>query len=731
MGRLIWTDLETTGTNKADDQALEFAAAVDDENGDLIETVEGYVKLKDGVTPSPKALEINGINPFSKAYAEASITEAQMVQKYIDLFEKHTVNGVKPRIAGQKVSFDTGFLAVAFARQGKRLGDYVTKTHVELMKISDNAVKAGIITTEKTKGGKSSVAQSAVAKALGFEFEGKGAHRSLPDILMSRKIGHHLYPLLSNGKKITDPSPDIAAFEEGKVYSVTTFSKSSGMKRRNIKVLMNDNEKMMIAAVDDDDIFNKNKGKFKDTAVRRFNYETIIDVHEVSPDEEQRLNAISDANPEMIKDVLSSPDFSSMKNSIESNIFHEDSKNFELIEKVRSRMATAPNKKLEYDQVMAELTKDLKSRVSAKTVLTRAERMHTARGLRGWTRDISTFGNVPFFRDVFPNETVEIACHPSGHYMVKVTGNGTLYREKFTSKAALKGALVKKCLNFEMLEKRIKDLPTPGDFEDPKHPLALEGELRNAIDAVRGNPSKMEAIQSLALLFKQKYPKSFEKINTDKANFFADYYLDANAVDDSYQPSFAGMTQPLEGVQSLSSKETPKLTLIDGGAEAKEEGQSPMQMTIDDHLPPSAAASNVQCAMCNRKLSKEFSKQMGMGPTCITRARYIDNSAVDAAEFVESMVEYNIETAKQMRKGAAMVVKFKVNGEERSVFADSIRHTLDNKVVFVDRRKLQSAIAKGEDFLVAEYMATVQVAQEAVVSFGKVQAKKVEAKMAA
>ena len=57
----VFYDFETSGTNRYFDQPIQIAAALVNEDFEIIETLNETCKLKDGIVPNPHALLINKI----------------------------------------------------------------------------------------------------------------------------------------------------------------------------------------------------------------------------------------------------------------------------------------------------------------------------------------------------------------------------------------------------------------------------------------------------------------------------------------------------------------------------------------------------------------------------------------------------------------------------------------------------------------------------------------------
>ena len=56
------------------------------------------------------------------------------------------------------------------------------------MSIARKLIKAGKFTTEKTPGGRVSVKQESIAKALGVEYGDGGAHSAIEDVMVLKQI---------------------------------------------------------------------------------------------------------------------------------------------------------------------------------------------------------------------------------------------------------------------------------------------------------------------------------------------------------------------------------------------------------------------------------------------------------------------------------------------------------------------------------------------------------------
>jgi DNA polymerase-3 subunit epsilon len=132
VAKLLWIDLETTGTNPHLHSIVEIAAVMEID-GKEVSSFHSYVQPPPGRSVDPQALEICKL---SVSDLDAFTPEKEVVKsfltwlcEYVDRYDKRD----KALIAGFNVGFDADFLEATLSRNGEMyFGSYFCRHYVDL-----------------------------------------------------------------------------------------------------------------------------------------------------------------------------------------------------------------------------------------------------------------------------------------------------------------------------------------------------------------------------------------------------------------------------------------------------------------------------------------------------------------------------------------------------------------------------------------------------------------------
>jgi DNA polymerase III epsilon subunit-like protein len=690
-GYRFWVDTETTGFSLKFDQVLELAALVEDADGEEVERVELKIKLKQNVTPGPVAILINKINPYSKKWAQGSITENSAAQIFADLAKKYTTtDGIKPTFTAYNADFDKSMCSVMLSRSGMTFSHLFNKSVFDPLKTARRLTTSGRLkTTAKFYGGREtqSAALGDVAKALGIEFEGD-AHRAMADVVVMRKVTAKLFEL-ATGHPLKGLSSNPSSYQVGQVVKIVTDSKSSGAIVRHVLILENSIEKDHIIAIDEEDI-KLNKG-FKDTSVRQFNYGTIIGDMAADENVARQLNAVYREKAEEIlalskKKLKGEPD-----NSPE---FDEDSKDFGMIEQVQRHLSKAEDKKAAFAFIYKELLARFGGDpMSAKAVLTRAENLACAKGLTGWSKELFFDEKIRMLENILPGMQFRVALHPGGYYSV-----GLAYEKDGRPAKELKDCKAKKDIQSFLNAKIgkvpemvtfVESLPNVEVFTDPKHPAVIETEVLRALDeiAVKGASDDVKAgIAELLKKLQVASPKIFSKykIPIDPVPINEEKY---------WQADFAGTSDTLISPLKLVEKARPQ-------------DESNAKSDKFDHVKPGDKLARTPCALCGRALSANISVQHSMGPTCRRNLAAAEDADGPLEPYREPYRPFSVSSAPKAGDLYAVRCRDHVNSETE-VLAEFVSVNT-SQTQLIDRRKIRRLLKAGINPNFAVYLSTMK-----------------------
>lgn len=425
----IYLDTETSGLNEKHSQILEIAAIAVDDTGKEIDRFHRFVSLKKGLTPSPMAVAVNGINPYSEEYKKSAVTEHKMASDLAEFASKHSKDGVKPQFVAYNAQFDKKHVALALSRAGHKFSDVFNKSIKDPLKTAKLLTSSGALKTrEKTdkRGSKyNSSTLGDVASAIGVGVADSDLHTAMGDVKTLSQIDPLIDSRVGAVMGISVASPQFnEGVEPGECIHVVTNSAGSGFKERHLLVLNNSEQDRKIIALDSNDI--DLYGRYGDTSVRTFNYDTIVGELPVDSGKEKRLRDIADHEIDSI-----SMSVSKLKDGqpIEPEFAPEVS-DYEILSGVEERLSDKGASKSEIELVKGYLKYTLKlSDKDVAAILTKAEQIALSKGKPGWNE--ATHGHLRGPSDVsmeIDGKLVTVKFMPNGHYSMIFDGSRRSFR---------------------------------------------------------------------------------------------------------------------------------------------------------------------------------------------------------------------------------------------------------------------------------------------------------------
>lgn len=540
----IWFDAETTGLDRKDDQVLEMALIAEGEQGEVLERRTIRVKLKRNTIPSPVALIVNGINPFTM---EGGMSEYEAAKEIRDFASKYTKDGNKPVFCAYNGGrFDKPFLDVLLRRNGSNFFDSFNKSMIDPIQT---------VYKHKAEINTDSAKLTDVAKALGVTYPGN-AHSAEADCEVLRQVSHKLYNTIVN-KPLSDLSASPGAYESGQVVNITTDSKSSGLKKRHILVLSNDPDEMQLVALDHAQL---EKGSlFPDDVIRRFNYGTIIDDDPVDPDKESEIRNYKLSNEDTINSWLSKHGDPTEGNRGEESCFHPKSRDFNLISEVEDKLSNSRTPLDDEDKVRESLMglMDGDTR-SANSVLTKAEQLAFSKGKPGWSEETHghlrknpTMGSKCVNLD---NNPAIVHFSPFGAYEIECKSSLGDQRISAEGKIPLRRKLAK-ALGVDLSHPGLDftgTLPDVAQFRDSKDPAVISYGFNLAIRKIKEGSVPSDRAQLLLTLIDEYKARNF--ISTEDADRFSGEVksIELSPPDQAQIPQhpFVGVVVPTEDALS-------------------------------------------------------------------------------------------------------------------------------------------------------------------------------------
>jgi hypothetical protein len=714
----IWFDLETTGFESRTDQILEIAAIVDDPSGNEIDRVEIKVRLKHNITPGPGALMVNKINPYSKAWVSESVTEHDAIAQVAALAKKHTTaDGVKPIMTAYFVDFDKDKTAVAFARNGFFWREHFNRSAFDPYKTARALVQSGVIKTKINTyaGGRTapSAKQEDVAAALGILYKGE-AHRAMADVEVMRDATKIMFKK-ATGYDLSGTSADPSKYQIGQVVKLITDSKSSGAKVRHLLVTDNDVENGRVVGIDEDDI--KLNGGFTKTAVRKFNYGTIVGELEPDADPCKTLSNLLVSKAEEVAKMTKTAKAQLIKDDKEEFKFDQEVSNFELVEKIERNINKCKDKKAAHAAILKELSVRLEGgEEEAGVILEKAEQLSCAKGNDRWNVAPPGQEGVRLLTKQAPGVDLRIGLHPAGYYAVGLITdkNGKQARElkECKTKKDILTFLKTRVSHSDEVDSFVNsELPDVETFKNPKHPILIEAELKNAMDALtikKVDDDIKAAISGLILQLQEQYPQTFAKYKTpiDPTSFNIREYWKKKS-------SGSGDDEGTSGSEGGSAGSTGS---GNGGFAASSDSS---EQSAQDHIRPGDKVSKTPCALCHRPLSAKISLEASMGPTCRKNAAVIEASEGPLDEYRDAYKPFSPGAAP--RPGDLIALKIKEHGKESERLAEFIGIT-PTQTQIVDRRKLMKLLKTEMSPVFATYLSMTKTSHNSISGIAKLKA---------
>jgi len=520
----IFVDTETTGFHRELDQVLEIALLVEDAQRNQIDSLEIKIKLKENVIPDAKALLVNKINPYSKEWIAEAVTEYEAANLVAAFVKKHQGPGglKKPVLVAYNADFDKPVVSVFLSRGGHKFKQLFNRSVSDPLITARKLIASGKLkTVEKTFNFRTT--QSAklgdVAAARGITFDGE-AHRALTDTKVLQKLTPILFDEaagLKTGTLLSEPS----SYQAGQILNLVTDSKSSGVSVRHVYVLENNPDDEFVVVIDQKDL-DENKG-FKPSAIRQFNYATILGETEVQSDVAESLRTIAIERADAITPLVKKKH----KDSGEEPDYHDEGVEFIEIERLQSLMTDADDKRAMFNRLSDELMDRFGGdKAKTKSVMNRVEQVACAKGLKGWMRDLFYDDRIRLLEHIAGSTTVRVALNPAGNYDVAIAfeRGGKRFQERTSCKATkdIQNFLNGKIGKVPEFVEFVGAIPDSDEFKDPKHPSVQIKMLTDAIDEIKvadknseTSPPKGEAfsestkaaVTQIIMQFKQ--PKDF------------------------------------------------------------------------------------------------------------------------------------------------------------------------------------------------------------------------------
>lgn len=695
-GKRIWLDTETTGFDPMKDQILELAA-IAEEDGKEIERLEIKFKLKQNIFPSPQALLVNKINPYSKAWVNEALTENEAIEKLCFFLKRHEKDGVKPSLCAYNADFDKDMIAASMARNGKSFKDHFNRSSFDPLQTARILVQSGQIKTKiKTYPGGRTVPSSSledVAQALNVIYKGE-AHRAMTDVEVLKEVSKVIFKMASQ-KDMDTIEIDQKTFQVGEVYKVISDSRSSGVKTRHILVLDNSVENERLIAIDEDDL--KLKKKFDKTAVRKFNYGTLIGVLEKDNQVKTELIAILNTNEVKIKALIEEAKSQLSQDDSKDFRFDGDIKDFNLIKKVQSRMEKATNKDASFHSLLTELKTRLDEETSLQ-ILYKANYLHCALGHESFLKENKQGIKLEVYKD--GNFELRVGLHPLGHYAVGVTFDkaGKLNKElkDLKNKKDFSSFLRGKTLIDEKLEAFLKNLKAVEDFKDLKHPHVIEQNLKTALDALKVKEHSLEqkaAITGLLSQLKKAYPETFKNYKAP---------IDTSEINEEefFKKKDSKKHDPGGGSNS-GGNESPQIKESEIN---QKENKERVYFSVKDHLRPGDKLSKRPCALCGRPLSASLSIEASMGPTCRKNLNELESDLSALSQMREPYKTYQLTQSPRPGDLSAVTIK----GTEKELLAEFVSVDSESSKL-LDRKKLKTLIDAGVMPALAIYLSLLSL----------------------
>jgi DNA polymerase III epsilon subunit-like protein len=496
MKTIKWfTDTETTGLLKELEQILTYSVVL--EEGDkTIDAYERSILLKDNVLPSPGALLVNKINPFSSAYKNKAELEYLAYSHLKNLFVQYKNAGYRVVMIAYNLEFDWIMYSDLFAKFGDKLDNYIS-VKFDPLTTARQLVEQGKIITKEIQTTFSKTYKSAkledVYLGLGFEASGFKAHTALDDTLMLQMAAHGIYALALGGKTLDSVSASPDSYTVGQIVHIVTDDEKLGLTKKYLKVLLNDLENQRLLILDDQATMAGDPVN----AVRFAPYGEILDELDCPANQITRIEGYYQTNQQVITEAANA-----LLAKKEKKVTVLD---FQKVIDLAEKMKAAPNKKEAYKNLTEEEIE----------LLPKAENYCFGKYNEGWSRELGGPNYLTKVHVIKLSTQLSVGCDPMGVYRLMQNGEEVLVTEKRTEMQEKIMSLMGVDKDNENFKSLLKTIPATSKFKNDKHPKKLLEEFDNKKAEVYQGADKFKKDLMTDLLgyLKKKSPEVFGEVS--------------------------------------------------------------------------------------------------------------------------------------------------------------------------------------------------------------------------
>lgn len=496
MKTIKWfTDTETTGLLKELEQILTYSVVL--EEGDkTVEAYERSILLKDDVLPSPGALLVNKINPFSSAYKNKAEQEFLAYTHLKSLFQSYKNAGYRVIMIAYNLEFDWIMYSNLFAKFGDKLDNYIS-VKFDPLTSAKHLVEQGKIITKEIQTTFSKTYKSAkledVCKGLGFDSSSFNAHSALDDTLMLQMVAHGVYAMALGGKTLDSVNASPDSYTVGQVVHIITDDENLGLTKKYLKVLVNDLENQRLLVLDD----QATMAGPPVGAVRFAPYSEIMDELECPANQITRIEGYYQTNQQVITEAANA-----LLSKKEKKVAVLD---FQKVIDLAEKMKAADSKK----EAFKQLTED------ELELLDKAESYCFGKYNEGWSREIGGPNYLTKVQMIKMSTQITVGCDPVGVYRVIHNNEEVLVTEKRTEMQEKLMALMEVDKDNETYKSLLKTIPAISKFKNDKHPKKLLEEFDNKKAEVYqgGDKFKKDLMTDLLGYLKKKSPEVFGEVS--------------------------------------------------------------------------------------------------------------------------------------------------------------------------------------------------------------------------
>lgn len=495
MKTVKWfTDTETTGLLKTLEQILSFSIVL--ENKDQNEhAYEQTILLKDNVLPSPGALLVNKINPFTSAYKNSAITEYAAYEHLKKFFEQYQQSGHRIVMIAYNLAFDDVMYSDLFAKFGDNLNKYIA-VRFDPLTTAKLLVEEGKIITKEIQTTYSKTYKSAkledVYIGLGFDSSSFKAHTALDDTLMLQMVAHGVY-YLAIGKKLDEIQASPEDYVVGKIVNIVSDDEKLGLTKKYLKVLVNDLENQRLLVLDD----QMTTASRPEGSVRYVPYSEILDELEATEREQTRIEGYYTQHQQIITEAANA-----LLNKKEKK---KEELDFSLVINLAEKMVNSDSKKKTYQELTPE----------ELNLLPLAENYAFGKYNKGWSRELGGPNYLTKVEELKLNAQLSLGLDPIGLYRLKHHKEEVLVTEKKTELQDKIMSLLAVEKDNEDFKSLVKTIPSISKFKNDKHPRKILEEFdKDKAEVFQGTDKfKKDLLTDLLHYLKKKAPEVFEEVN--------------------------------------------------------------------------------------------------------------------------------------------------------------------------------------------------------------------------